>query len=77
MRMACKSLIWYPKKAYEEGGYSTEPATMQELYSIRLHLALHVLQPALPLGIAAGALGLRQLQAMSKRLELNPGSVAR
>ncbi|GAA4522297.1 ABC transporter substrate-binding protein [Brachybacterium paraconglomeratum] len=34
MRMACKSLIWYPKKAYEEGGYATEPATMQELYSI-------------------------------------------
>ena len=34
MRMACKSLIWYPKKAYEEGGYATDPATMQELYSI-------------------------------------------
>jgi alpha-glucoside transport system substrate-binding protein len=34
MRMACKSLIWYPKKAYEEGGYSTEPATMQELTKI-------------------------------------------
>lgn len=34
MRMACKSLIWYPKKAYEDGGYGTEPATMQELYEI-------------------------------------------
>ncbi|QCR53123.1 carbohydrate ABC transporter substrate-binding protein [Brachybacterium sp. SGAir0954] len=34
MRMACKSLIWYPKAAYEEGGYSAEPATMQELYGI-------------------------------------------
>ena len=34
MRMACKSLIWYPKKAYEEGGYPTEFATMQELYAV-------------------------------------------
>ena len=34
MRLACKSLIWYPKKAYEKGGYSEKPATMQELYDI-------------------------------------------
>jgi len=34
MRMACKSLIWYPKKAYEAAGYPTDPATMQELYAI-------------------------------------------
>jgi alpha-glucoside transport system substrate-binding protein len=34
MRMACKSLLWYPKKAYEEGGYGDSPATMQELYEI-------------------------------------------
>lgn len=34
MRMACKSLIWYPKAAYEQAGYSTEPQTMQELYGI-------------------------------------------
>ncbi|MDO5662342.1 MAG: ABC transporter substrate-binding protein [Brachybacterium sp.] len=34
MRLACKSLIWYPRAAYEDGGYSTEPATMQELYEI-------------------------------------------
>jgi len=34
MRLACKSLIWYPKQAYESAGYSTEPATMQELYGI-------------------------------------------
>lgn len=34
MRMACKSLIWYPRAAYEDAGYSTEPATMQELYAI-------------------------------------------
>lgn len=34
MRMACKSLLWYPKKAYEKAGYSTQPATMQELYAI-------------------------------------------
>ncbi|WP_114853553.1 ABC transporter substrate-binding protein [Brachybacterium sp. YJGR34] len=34
MRMACKSLIWYPRRAYEEAGYATDPATMQELYEI-------------------------------------------
>lgn len=31
MRMAVKSIVWYPKKAYEEGGWSTEPATLTEL----------------------------------------------
>lgn len=34
MRMAVKSLVWYPTAAYEEGGWSTEPATMQELFGI-------------------------------------------
>src|SRR5699024_339652 len=34
MRMAVKSLVWYPTAAYEEGGWSTEPATLQELYGI-------------------------------------------
>ena len=31
MRMAVKSIVWYPKPAYEEAGYSTEPASFQEL----------------------------------------------
>ncbi len=31
MRMAVKSIVWYPKPAYEEAGYSTKPATVQEL----------------------------------------------
>ncbi len=31
MKMAGKSLVWYPKKAYTAGGYPTEPATMTEL----------------------------------------------
>lgn len=31
MRMAVKSIVWYPKKAYEEGGWSTEPASLAEL----------------------------------------------
>lgn len=45
MRMACKSLIWYPKEAYTKGGYSESPATMEDLYSIadqiknQLHIA--------------------------------------
>ncbi|WP_058234593.1 ABC transporter substrate-binding protein [Devriesea agamarum] len=34
MRMACKSIVWYPKKAYEAGGYGAEPATIQDLYRI-------------------------------------------
>ena len=34
MRMAVKSIVWYPKPAYEEAGYSTEPATVQELAGI-------------------------------------------
>lgn len=31
MRMAVKSIVWYPKPAYEDAGYNTEPATFQEL----------------------------------------------
>ena len=31
MRMAVKSIVWYPKEAYEAGGWSTEPATLGEL----------------------------------------------
>jgi len=34
MRMAVKSLVWYPKKAYEDAGYNTEPATMTELQEV-------------------------------------------
>jgi len=31
MRMAVKSIVWYPKPQYEDAGYNTEPATFQEL----------------------------------------------
>ncbi|MEI2776965.1 MAG: extracellular solute-binding protein [Tetrasphaera sp.] len=31
MRMAVKSIVWYPKPAYEETGQSTEPTTLQDL----------------------------------------------
>lgn len=34
MRMAVKSVVWYPKKAYEEGGWSTEPADLDELAEV-------------------------------------------
>jgi len=34
MKMAGKSLVWYPKKAYTAGGYATNPATMTELQSV-------------------------------------------
>ncbi|MDP3890506.1 ABC transporter substrate-binding protein [Nocardioides sp.] len=34
MRMAVKSVVWYPKEAYEAGGWNTEPATIQELADV-------------------------------------------
>ncbi len=34
MRMAVKSIVWYPKQAYEATGYSTEPKSIQELAGI-------------------------------------------
>ncbi len=34
MRMAVKSIVWYPKPEYEEAGYNTAPASMEELADI-------------------------------------------
>jgi len=34
MRMAVKSIVWVPKEAYEQGGYSLEPKSIQELEGI-------------------------------------------
>lgn len=34
MRMAVKSIVWYPKEAYEGGGWSTEPADLDELAQV-------------------------------------------
>ncbi len=34
MRMAVKSLVFYPKETYTAAGYGTEPATVQEIYAI-------------------------------------------
>jgi alpha-glucoside transport system substrate-binding protein len=34
MRMAVKSLVWYPKAAYDKAGYSTSPKSIQELTGI-------------------------------------------
>jgi alpha-glucoside transport system substrate-binding protein len=31
MRMAVKSIVWYPKPQYEDAGYNTQPKTFQEL----------------------------------------------
>ncbi|HYN28929.1 MAG TPA: ABC transporter substrate-binding protein [Dermatophilaceae bacterium] len=31
MRLAVKSLVWYPKPSYEKAGYSTEPSSIQDL----------------------------------------------
>ena len=33
MRMANKSIVWYPKKAFEEGGYKA-PESLDELYAL-------------------------------------------
>jgi len=34
MRMAVKSIVWYPKAAYDKGGFNKEPKTIQELYGV-------------------------------------------
>lgn len=34
MRMAVKSIVWYPLAAFEEGGYGTDPADLDELADI-------------------------------------------
>jgi len=34
MRMAVKSIVWYPAEAYEAGGYNTEPADLDELDAV-------------------------------------------
>ena len=34
MRMAVKSIVWYPKPAYKDAGYGTEPATFQDLMAV-------------------------------------------
>ena len=34
MKLAGKSLVWYPKKAYTAGGYATAPATMADLQGV-------------------------------------------
>lgn len=33
MRMAVKSIVWYPKPAYTDGDYDTSPSSIQELQS--------------------------------------------
>lgn len=34
MRMAVKSIVWYPKKAFEEGGWNAEPKDLDELNAL-------------------------------------------
>lgn len=34
MRMAVKSIVWYPKAAYESKGYNKQPASLQELTQV-------------------------------------------
>lgn len=34
MRMAVKSIVWYPLQAYEAGGYNAEPANLDELADV-------------------------------------------
>ncbi len=34
MRLAVKSLVWYPKPSWADAGYSTEPKSIQELASV-------------------------------------------
>ncbi len=39
MRMAVKSIVWYPKPAYEDAGYPTEVASYQELIALSEQIA--------------------------------------
>lgn len=39
MRMAVKSIVWYPKPAYTDGGYPTEVGTFQELLQLSQQIA--------------------------------------
>lgn len=45
MRMAVKSIVWYPKKAYEEAGYNTAPATFQELQDVAAEIKADGIAP--------------------------------
>ncbi|WP_422115564.1 ABC transporter substrate-binding protein [Brachybacterium sp. UNK5269] len=45
IRLAVKSLVWYPTAAYTAGGWSTEPATLQELNSIAAEIKASGIAP--------------------------------
>ncbi|OJX95633.1 MAG: sugar ABC transporter substrate-binding protein [Micrococcales bacterium 73-15] len=39
MRMAVKSIVWYPKAAYEAGGWNTAPANLDELAEVAAEIS--------------------------------------
>ena len=51
MRNAVKSIVWYPKAAYEKGGYNTSPDTIQQLQS---DVAAKIEATGVPRGASAG-----------------------
>jgi alpha-glucoside transport system substrate-binding protein len=70
MRMAVKSLVWVPS-AYEEEGYSLEPATMQELDDIAQQIKSDGTPPwciGYESGAATGWVGTDWIEEMMLRL---------
>ncbi|SEE72762.1 ABC transporter substrate-binding protein [Ruania alba] len=45
MRMAVKSLVWYPQEAYADGGYNTEPDTLEDLAAIQEEISADGMAP--------------------------------
>lgn len=45
MRMAVKSIVWYPKEAFEAGGYNPEPADLDELAELAADMRADGLTP--------------------------------
>ena len=56
MRNAVKSIVWYPKKAYEAGGYKTDPTSIQDLQQ-------NVAQKIIAKGVAPWCIGWESDQA--------------
>ena len=56
MRNAVKSIVWYPKKAYDDAGYSTSPKTIQDLQT-------NVAQKIIDKGVTPWCVGWESAQA--------------
>lgn len=70
MRMAVKSLVWVPQKAWEEGGYA-EPKTFQDLLELSEEIKADGITPwciGMEAGTATGWLGTDWIEEMVLRI---------